>query len=136
MYSGHNRKSSFRQSGSSGIDTVFLIITTLILMGIVAYFYQTMVVMSREVALRTELNNMRMAIGIYRMMAGHHPESLLSVSGKSTGPINEDKTGTIFTDYFRPGTVDSEGYPLDPFGNRYSYVDGRVFSVTKSYDMW
>lgn len=99
--------------------------------------YQRMAREARETALRMGLINIRTSIQLYVLLNNNPPEDLKELLGKRY--IIPTKEGTIFNDqYLRGLAVDSEGYPIDPFGNRYSYEpkEGRVSSTTEGHEKW
>jgi type II secretory pathway pseudopilin PulG len=129
-----------RLSGEQGLgifDTLLVCIIVAVMMGVVIPRYQRLADEARETALKTGLANIRQAIQVYVLMNQKVPEDLRDLTRERLMvPLRED---TIFTtEYLRSLAQDSEGYPLDPFGNRYLYEPkvGSVSSTTKGYEKW
>jgi hypothetical protein len=108
-----------------------------IFLGFFAIYARITLRISRETALRNELNNIRLSIELYRIVKGRLPEDLITL-------VNQDFTfknsyGIITTKKFlEPFRVDEEGYLVDPFLNRYYFdnASGIVRSTTKNYESW
>lgn len=97
----------------------------------------------REVALRAELLNLRNAVNLYVMLNKKLPASLkVLLKEKAVIPKSNiegrDYTIMLIGNFVESMTVDDDGYPLDPFHNRYSYnpTTGRVKTSTKGYEAW
>jgi type II secretory pathway pseudopilin PulG len=91
----------------------------------------------REVALRAELGNIRTAVSLYLILNRRLPKSLNDmVKERYLLPYQEE--GVINRAYLETASVDKDGNPLDPFGNRYIYDEkmGMVKSSTKGYEGW
>lgn len=98
--------------------------------------FLTSVRVVREVALRSELGNIRTAIVLYITLIRRSPESLRDL-------VREDCTlptgsGLIKYKYIERMAVDKDGNLIDPFGNPFSYErkTGWVKSSTKGYESW
>lgn len=127
----------FNEKGLGIIETIIVCLLVAILFGVLIPKYQRMARDAREVALRMGLTNIRTAIQLYTLLNTRPPEDLKELLGKRY--LIPTKDGTIFNDqYLKTLALDNEGYPIDPFGNRYIYdpKDGRVSSKTKGYEGW
>ncbi|HLF87015.1 MAG TPA: type II secretion system protein [Nitrospiria bacterium] len=127
----------FNEKGLGIIETIIVCLLISLMFAVLIPRYQRMAREARETALRMGLANIRTSIQLYVMLNNKPPEGLKELLGKRY--IIPTKEGTIFNDQYLKGlAMDSEGYPIDPFGNRYSYEpkDGRVSSTTKAYDKW
>ncbi|MBI5756299.1 MAG: hypothetical protein HZA12_05175 [Nitrospirae bacterium] len=127
----------FNEKGLGIIDTIIVCLLISIMFVVLIPRYQRMAREARETALRMGLINIRTSIQLYVMLNNKPPEDLKELLGKRY--IIPTKEGTIFNDQYLKGlAMDSEGYPIDPFGNRYSYEPkaGRVSSTTEGYEKW
>ena len=119
------------------IEALAVLCIILILIGVFAGYARITLRVAREVALRNELNNIRMSIQHYWVTNSKLPKDLFSL-------VNQDFTirsrdGTILTKkYLQLFRIDEEENLLDPFLNMYYYSakEGRVFSGTKGYEGW
>jgi hypothetical protein len=78
-----------------------------------------------------------MSIQLYHMLNGRYPADLKELLTKRF--LMPTKEGTIFSDqYLKSRALDQNGYPVDPFGQRYLYNPalGRVTSSTRGYENW
>ena len=125
------------KTGLGIIDTLIAMVVISILIGVVIPRYLGMVQEARESALRSALTSIRMAVKVYEMVNNRYPEDILQLVNKRyLLKVRED---TFFTqEYLRSISVDGEGYPLDPFGNRFRYDQGSgyVTSNTQGYEEW
>ena len=125
------------EKGLGIIDTLIVLVIISILMGVVIPKYQGIAHEARETALKSGLLNIRMAVRVYKMVNNRYPDDLLQLVNKRY--LIEVRKDTIFTqEYLRSLAVDGEGYPLDPYDNRYRYdpVSGYVASTTEGYENW
>ncbi len=137
------------QRGLGAIDT--LVVCTIVGLLIVVFFsYEERLVQeAKEVALRSGLQNIRTSINLYRAYHGNsNPESLkILVEAKVLAPNRAGEqsaapyliqTSLLEKVYLDAYAVDEEGYPIDPFGNRYNYdpKSGDVASRTSGYETW
>jgi type II secretory pathway pseudopilin PulG len=125
------------EKGLGIIDTLIVLVLISILIGVVIPKYQRMADEARETALKMGLQNIRMAIRVYHMVNQGYPADLKDLVNKRfILPVRED---TIFSqEYLRTLAMDADGYPLDPYGNRYRYdsISGHVASITEGYENW
>lgn len=127
----------FDEKGLGIIETTIVCLLVAVMFGVLIPKYQRMAREARETALRMGLTNIRTSIQLYFVLNNKPPEDLKDLIRKRF--LIPTKEGTIFNDqYLRALTLDNEGYPIDPFGNRYSYKskDGRISSTTKGYEKW
>ena len=92
--------------------------------------------------MKAELRSIRTAVNAYRAQHGNRrPESLRVLSTEKYIIRKAEKTpeaGPAGGNYLRVSALDDEGYPVDPFGNRYRYdpKTGDVGSGTEGYESW
>ena len=124
-------------AGFTVFDTLLVCILVAGLMVLLMTHYGRMVQEARETALKAGLVNIRLSIQLYQGLNGRYPVDLKELLSKRfLIPVKE---GTIFSDrYLRSQALDPNGYPIDPFGQRYGYDPtlGRVSSRTDGYEHW
>ncbi|HEY4484765.1 MAG TPA: hypothetical protein VI702_00375 [Nitrospiria bacterium] len=129
-----------RIKGEQGLgifDTLIVLILISILIVVVIPKYQRVAREAQATALHMGLYNMRMAVGVYQIVNHRYPEELRDLANQKF--VIPTMGNAIFTqEYLRSLAVDSEGYPVDPFKNRYRYnrLNGHVASTTKGYESW
>lgn len=114
---------------------VVFLIGCFIVMGIGIYCH--FLKRAKEVVLQTELKNMRAVIAFYYGIYHRYPEDLREI--KERGYIDFSGKPPLFKKrQLELLIVDKEGYPVDPFGNRYLYDKERgcVTSQTRGYERW
>lgn len=125
------------ESGLGIIDTLVALMIIAVLIGFVIPRYQQMAVEARESALRIGLDSIRKAVTVYVLINHRVPTDLRELTReKLLIPMRED---TIFkTEYLKTLATDDEGYPVDPFGQRYAFdpATGAVVSTTEGYEKW
>jgi Tfp pilus assembly protein PilE len=123
--------------GLGVLDTILVVLLVAVLIVLVIPYYQSMLLESRKLALTSELINIRQAIRLFEYQHQRSPQDLRElVRKKFIEPARHD---TFFEwSYLEPNAVDSQGRPLDPFGQVYTYdpVTGHVYSQTKGYEGW
>lgn len=135
------------KAGNSGgftvLDAVITLVLIGILIGVVIPRYERVARAAQEVALRTELTNIRTSIKLFRLINKRYPESLKEMIEKKVmlpARIGSDAyTGSIYEhSYLIVNALDSEGNILDPFGNRFIYDPrtGEVRTSTEGYEQW
>lgn len=97
----------------------------------------------KEIAMRTELANLRSAINNYALYNKKLPGTLKDLFEKKAASPKHSIEGAEFNiefhgKYIEGMTMDNDGFPLDPFGNRYSFdaKTGMVRSTTNGYETW
>ena len=125
------------EQGLGIVDTLIVVVLISVLIGVLIPKYQRIAQEARETALQISLGNIRKAIQVYVLTKQKVPADLkVLMNEKYTVPFKE---GTFFTDeYLKTNALDTAGYPVDPFGNRFGYdaSNGRVYSTTKGYERW
>lgn len=124
-------------SGKTAFES--LIITSLagILLVIAVSNFLTSVRVAREVALISELSNIRTAVRLYQIMNKRNPLSLKDMMTESyVAPYRTDTV--IKQPYLEHTSIDEGGNILDPFENPFTYNNrlGIVRSATKGYEGW
>lgn len=105
--------------GRLALENALVLIFILIITGIIlGYYYQFQEVIKKRLA-QEQVYNINTAIVIYVLKKGRFPEDL-SVLTKEEFLTENNQTifKKKFLDY---APVDSEGYPLDPWGRRIGY---------------
>lgn len=131
------------QKGRTSFEAVLTAILIAIFIFIAVDRFYLSVKTVKETAMTVEMANLRSSINYYVMFDGKLPISLKEMIERSMeasrgGISGADYNIVIAGKYVESMALDSEGYPLDPFGNRYSYNSGtgRVNSSTKGYEQW
>ncbi len=127
--------------GKSRAFTVFeftvVLCTVFFLFGIFALYATRIIVISRQVALQSELMHLRTALAYYRILHSAYPAQLQDLASNSlTMPA---AGGTIkFEKFVTPCRVNTKGFFLDPFMHPYAYDEktGKLYSQTKGYERW
>lgn len=108
-----------------------------IFVGVLFIFIQRAALKAREATLRTELQNIRESLVLYRAIRGSLPQDLKTLLNARFSPRGTDEVffGREFLDMIGR---DNDGYPVDPFGNRFYYDTGKgvVYSGTDGYKDW
>lgn len=121
--------------------TVFELIVSLciifVLIGLFAGYINLTLKISRETALQSELNNIRMSIEYYRIIHGAYPQDLSSLTKQI---LTENYLDSMIENkpFLNHSRVDKNGNLIDIFMNKYSYnkLSGMVYSQTKGYQHW
>ncbi len=131
------------EQGRTVLETLLTLMLVGVLVVIAADRFSRSIRSIKERALVIELGNLRNAVNLYAMLKGRLPPSLKVLLKEKVIAPKSDIKGTdyelvIIESFTGPMTVDKEGRPLDPFGNRYGYdpATGRVFSTTEGYEDW
>ncbi len=119
------------------VELILAFSVIFILFGVFAIYANINLRKSREVALRNELNNIRMSVGLYKMINSGAPEDLVKLINQDF-TVNSPNGIILQKEFLKPFRLDKEGYLLDPFLNRYHYDNksGKVRSATKQYEDW
>ena len=128
------------KKNKSGI--LFLdLVTTLTIIGFLIWifggFIGRLTQNTKEIALRYQLNNLRMLVVLYKELKGNYPEDLKVLMQSSFKLSQTDEL--IFSEKFLGSLEqDEQGVPVDAFGNRlyYDHRGGVVGSTTKGYQNW
>ena len=92
--------------------------------------------------MKAELQNIRTAVNGYRAQHGNRRPESLQVLTTEKYIVQKDERDPqakpLERHYLEVYAVDEEGYPVDPFGNRYRYdpKTGDVGSGTAGYEYW
>lgn len=139
----NGRASPFNERGRTLFEALLALILVSLFLLIAVDRYTSSVRGVKEVALTVELNTMRSAINYFAIINGRLPESLKELASKDIMVTKRDITGKDYTvmiigKYVESMSTDAQGYPADPFGNRYQYdpKTGLVRSGTAGYEKW
>lgn len=128
--------SADRKQAYSLFEFIVVGVVIALLLGTLAFYLNRIVEEARKTALHHSLNCMRVSIELYRIHNGNYPNDLRNLTEEA---YKFSKTRSIFSvKYIKSISQDTEGYPMDPFGNRYSYdpKTGNVRCVTRGYKDW
>ncbi|MCK4649032.1 hypothetical protein KAT51_05880 [bacterium] len=98
-------------------------------------YYAKVADQARMTILESDMRNMRLGISLYLYMNGKIPEDIRDLEKRDV--IEYTAGGELIRrEYVKLITKDEEGYPLDPFGNRYRYnpKTGMVHPTTPGYE--
>ncbi|MDP2904987.1 MAG: hypothetical protein Q8O22_01620 [Candidatus Omnitrophota bacterium] len=137
--------------GLSLLELAVTICLIFVLSGAFAVYIHRTLKAAREIALRNELLNIRLAVEHYQIITGRPPESLIELTRPIQGiyapeiaNLNKRLT-SVKTDskinaykFLEPFRLDNSGFLIDPFTQRYGYdrQQVRVYSQTKGYERW
>ncbi len=124
------------QAGRTVFETLLITSLVGILLVLAVSNFLTSVRLTREVALRIELSNIRTAITLYITLNRRYPANLRDmVRDGYTLPTG---SGLIKYKYIEGMAVDKDGNLLDTFGAPFNYErkTGWVKSSTKGYESW
>ncbi len=107
-----------KNTGSTLIENLIVVALVFVLIGIFGARMGVYVQEARESALNNQLTNIKNSLELYKALKGGYPSDLRQLN-KPLISLNEDSFyGRKFLEH---QTLDTEGYPIDPFGNRYIY---------------
>lgn len=112
-----------------------IIIFTLIGVGSI-YFTKTLKGV-REITLRNQLADIRLSLKLYQLFHEKYPEDIRTLLTEQVNLMTY--SGAVLKKkYVESVRSDKEGFPIDPFGNRFVYRPdiGEVRSGTKEYEKW
>jgi len=100
-------------------------------------YYHKAALQTRVNVLRSDMRNMRLGITLYLYHNGKVPEDIRQLEFKETIEYTAGEK-IIKKEYVKLITKDRQGYPLDPFGNRYDYnpETGMIHPTTPGYEDW
>lgn len=100
-------------------------------------YYGKVAEQARTNVLASDMRNMRLGISLYLYKNGTVPKDIRDLEKKEVIEYTAGG-GLIKREYVQLITKDEEGYPLDPFGNRYDYdpKTGMVHPTTPGYENW
>ena len=125
------------EGGLGVVDTVIVVLIISVFIGVFIPRYYRLAKDAQEIQLKAELNNIRMSLDLYKLHNSEYPKDLRELITKKY--LSPYKEGTIFKEeYLKTSSLDEEGYPLDPFNNKFKYDPntGRVLSATAGYEKW
>lgn len=121
--------------------TLFELVVTLtiigIFSGILALFIHEAAVIAKETTLRSELYDLRLSLVLYKAIKKRNPDDLKELMEARYGHTGSGEV--LFAEKFLNVVgIDAEGYPVDPFGNRFEYNSkyGTVRPLTGGYENW
>lgn len=100
-------------------------------------YYGKIAEQAKTKVLESDMRNLRLGISLYLYMNGKIPEDIRDLEKKEV--IEYTAGGELIKrEYVKLVTKDENGYPLDPFGNRYYYnpKSGMVHPTTPGYENW
>lgn len=126
----------FNEIGGGIVESMLVLIVISILVVVVMDRYETIIEEAKEVALKTELNNLRQAILFFKIKNSRNPESLKGlVTARLIVPYKDD---VITAKYLEHYALDKDKNILDPFDLPLAYdpATGRVWSIKKGFESW
>lgn len=127
----------FNEKGSGIVESLIVLIIISVLVVVVIDRYKTIIEEAKEVALKTELNNLRQAILFFKIKNSRYPESLKElVTSQFVIPYRGDTI--IKAKYLEPYSFDKDKNILDSFDMPFAYerTTGRVWSIKKGFENW
>lgn len=131
------------ERGRTLLEALLVLILISILLFLAVDRFTSSVRPVKEAALQIELSNLRSAINFYATLNGKLPATLKILLNENAIVPKRDIEGDKFRlvllgKYVESMTADKDGYPTDPFGNRYAYdpATGMVRSSTRGYEKW
>ena len=124
----------FNEKGSGIVESMLVLIVISILVVVVMDRYETIVEEAKKVALKSELNNIRQSILVFKIKNGRYPESLKElVTARFIVPYKDD---VITAKYLEPYSLDKDKNILDSFDMPFAYdpATGRVWSIKKGFE--
>lgn len=100
-------------------------------------YYGKVADQARMKVLESDMRNMRLGISLYLYKNGTVPKDIRDLEKRDV--IEYTAGGELIRrEYVKLITKDEEGYPVDPFGNRYRYEPktGMVHPTTPGYENW
>jgi competence protein ComGC len=137
------KKTITREHGRAILEAVLVVIFIgVVLMAALDRYYAAIRPL-KEAALTIEISNLRRAVNLYVMINKRRPSSLRQLLAEKALLAKKDIESNEYRimmigSYVEGMTADLEGYPLDPFGGRYSYdpETGMVHPSTRGYESW
>jgi type II secretory pathway pseudopilin PulG len=126
-----------KENGLTVLDTLLVCILIGVFIAIMMTYYGRTIQAARETALKANLASIRLSIQLYQVVNGRYPLDLKELITKRF--LMPTQEGTIFSDrYLQAQALDSSGFPIDPFDQRYRYdpMVGRVSSASRGYEHW
>ena len=119
------------------IELLIVTCVIFVFIGMFAVYAGVTLRITRDVALRNELMNIRMAIEHYRIVNGYLPKHLADLIKEylTSVPRGDKIRKYSFLKFFR---IDKDGNLSDPYLTGYAYdtVNGKVWSQTNGRQGW
>ncbi len=114
------------------LTVIFLFVGT---MG--AFLHRTAIV-GKEIALRTDLKNVRQSLVLYKAINKRYPKDLKELTQAKYRAKSSADEVFFGKQFLTTVGKDTESYPIDTFGNRFGYDEekGVVYSTTEGYENW
>lgn len=124
------------KKGSSIVETLIVLIVISILVVIVMGYYEDLAWEAKQITLKTELNNIRQSILLFKITKGRYPKNLQELLTENF--IVPSKDTLIRSKYLEPHSIDQNKNILDPFGLPFIYnpSTGKVKSQKKGFEDW
>lgn len=139
----HARKGFLKaERGRTAFETLLVLMLVALLFLYAADRFVSSAKDLHEKALVIELSNFRRSINYYTLLNNRLPETLKELVEKKAiidkDKIEGAKHDMIIGKIAEAVETDKEGYPIDPFGNRYGYdpQTGMIRSSSKGYERW
>ncbi|MCX5715684.1 MAG: type II secretion system F family protein [Candidatus Omnitrophica bacterium] len=130
-------RGKMRRRGFSAVEFIVTCAILFVFIGTASFYFTTALKVFRESALKNQLADIRLSLKLYHMFQDKYPAD---IRGLLTEEFNlmPYSNAVLKKKYVDSATTDKEGYPLDPFGNRFVYRPdiGEVCSGTKIYEKW
>ncbi|MBI4336064.1 MAG: hypothetical protein HY589_05360 [Candidatus Omnitrophica bacterium] len=90
----------------------------------------------REAVLKNQLMDIRLSLKLYQLFHNEYPWDIRVLLSEEVGFKPAARAlKKKYVEYIRS---DAQGFPIDPFGNRFAYAPGSggVRSQTRGYEKW
>ncbi len=127
-----------RETALTLIELLLCACIIFVLIGTFSFYAESALKIVKETALRSELQNIRMAIDYYNIVNSRFPDDLEKLQ-KEQYIVRGSDSSIVAKQNFINIFKDKRGSSLlDPFMNRYQYdnATGRVWASTKKYQSW
>ncbi|GBE14901.1 MAG TPA: hypothetical protein ENH32_02115 [Proteobacteria bacterium] len=132
--------------GASATETVVSVGVLMIIFALMLSVYSGQVHRADEGILRAQLRALRMQAKLFKVVRGRWPrdtrelvQDSLSIFPLGAADLPEEPASKLL----KPGPVlavaaDGDGYPIDPWGNRFVYerLTGHIRPGTEDYESW
>jgi len=124
--------------GLTLVELVIALVLIGLFTGVFAVLIQKASIVGKERGVVVDLKSIRQSLLLYEALNGRYPEDLRELVNASVRA--ESSADEVFFGEEFLGTVgrDKMGYPVDTFGNRFTYNTdtGAVSSSTEGYENW
>ena len=123
--------------GFTSVEFITAVIIIVTLIGTSALYFKRALASFREVALKNQLTDIRLNLKLYRLFHDNYPDDIRVLLSEEVD-MAPYSNAVLKKKYIESIKSDREGFPLDPFGNRFVYRSdiGEVRSQTKGYEDW